>query len=54
MADEEYTSEQRRVIGDRLRQSVEDVRKGRLHAPFETREELIGFPHRHDRSGQEP
>ncbi len=46
-ADDEYTPEQRRAIDARLAESAEDIKKGRLHGPFETHEEMIAFLHRH-------
>ncbi len=45
-ADDEYTPEQRRIIDARLAESEEDVKKGRLHGPFETHEDMIAFLHR--------
>ncbi len=44
-ADDEYTPEQRRVIDARLTESTEDIKKGRLHGPFETHERMIEFLH---------
>lgn len=46
-ADDEYTPEQRRAIDARLAKSTEDIKKGRLHGPFDTHEEMIEFLHRH-------
>lgn len=44
-AADEYTPEQRRVIDARLAESTEDIKKGRVHGPFETHEEMIEFLH---------
>ncbi|MBI3681029.1 MAG: AbrB/MazE/SpoVT family DNA-binding domain-containing protein [Acidobacteria bacterium] len=43
--DDEYTPEQRRVIDAQIAEGLEDVKKGRLHGPFETHEEMIKFLH---------
>jgi len=44
-AADEYTPAQRRVIDARLAKSTEDIKKGRVHGPFETHEEMIEFLH---------
>ena len=44
-ADDEYTPAQRKVIDARLAKADEDIKKGRLHGPFETHEELMAFLH---------
>ena len=44
-ADDEYTPEQRRIIDARLAKSNEDIKKGRVHGPFETHEEMLQFLH---------
>ena|SRR5712692_5917171 len=46
-ADDEYTSEQRRIIDARLAESAEDVRMGQTYGPFESHEEMIEFLHKH-------
>ena len=43
--DDEYTPEQRRQLDAALAEGLEDVKKGRLHGPFETHEEMIAFLH---------
>jgi bifunctional DNA-binding transcriptional regulator/antitoxin component of YhaV-PrlF toxin-antitoxin module len=40
-ADDEYTPEQRRVIGARLAKADEDIKAGRVHGPFNTADEMI-------------
>lgn len=40
-ADDEYTPEQRRIIEAQLAEGLEDIRKGRVHGPFNTVEEMI-------------
>jgi len=44
-ADDEYTPAQRRIIDARLTKSTEDIKKGRLHGPFETHEAMMQFLH---------
>src|SRR5437899_10018335 len=44
-ADDEYTPAQCKVIDARLAKADEDIKKGRLHGPFETHEELMEFLH---------
>ena len=44
-ADDEYTPAQRRIIDARLAKSDEDIRRGRVHGPFETHEEFIAALH---------
>ena len=41
----EYTPEQRRVIDAHIAEGLEDIKHGRLHGPFDTHEEMIGFLH---------
>jgi AbrB family looped-hinge helix DNA binding protein len=45
-ADREYASWQRRVIDRALAVGLDDIKKGRLHGPFETHHEMIEFLHR--------
>jgi AbrB family looped-hinge helix DNA binding protein len=45
-ADDEYTPRQRRAIDRALAVGLDDIKKGRLHGPFETHEEMIEFLHR--------
>jgi hypothetical protein len=42
-ADDEYTSNQRRAIDARLKESAEDIKSGRTHGPFDTADEAIKF-----------
>lgn len=49
-ADDEYTPAQRRVIDARLAESTEDIKKGRVHGPFETHEEMSEFLRGRDNS----
>ena len=44
-ADDEYTSEQRRIVNARLAESKDDLKKGRTFGPFETHEAMIAFLH---------
>ena len=50
-ANNEYTPAQRRVIDVQLAKAKEDVKKGRLHGPFESHEELMEFLHNKARRG---
>ena len=45
-ADDEYTPEQRRAIDARIAAGLEDVKRGRVHGPFDTHEEFIASLHR--------
>jgi AbrB family looped-hinge helix DNA binding protein len=45
-ADDEYTTRQRRAIDRALAVGLDDIKKGRLHGPFDTHEEMIEFLHR--------
>lgn len=45
-ADDEYTPRQRRALDRALAVGLDDIKKGRLHGPFETHEEMIEFLHR--------
>jgi len=45
IVDREYTPAQRRVIDARLTESLEQVKKGETHGPFETHAEMIAFLH---------
>ena len=40
-ADDEYTPEQRRIIGARLKKSLDEVKSGHTAGPFNTAEEMI-------------
>jgi AbrB family looped-hinge helix DNA binding protein len=45
-ADGDYTPAQRRAIDARLSKSDEDIKRGRVHGPFETHKEFIASLHR--------
>jgi AbrB family looped-hinge helix DNA binding protein len=51
-ADDEYTPTQRKTVDRRLAKADEDVKKGRLHGPFETHEALMDFLHDKARKGR--
>jgi len=38
---DEYTPAQRRIIDRNIAKGLEDIRKGRIHGPFETADEAI-------------
>jgi AbrB family looped-hinge helix DNA binding protein len=40
VVDEEYTTEQRRIIDARLAKADEDIKHGRVYGPFDTAEEM--------------
>jgi AbrB family looped-hinge helix DNA binding protein len=40
-ADDEYTPAQRKIVDARLKQSEEDLKKGRTFGPFKTADEMI-------------
>ena len=44
-ADDEYTPERRRAVNGEIAKSLEDIKKGRLHGPFDTHEAMIDFLH---------
>jgi len=44
-ADDEYTPEQRRAVDRELAKGLHDIKKGRLHGPFDTHEGMIEFLH---------
>ncbi len=44
-ADDEYTPEQRRAVDAEVAKGLEDIKKGRLHGPFDTHEAMIEFLH---------
>src|SRR5258708_4020297 len=44
-ADDEYTPEQRRAVDAEVGKGLEDIKKGRLHGPFDTHEAMIEFLH---------
>ena len=44
-ADDEYTPEQRRIIDAQIAEGLTDVKRGRMHGPFETHKEMIQFLH---------
>ena len=46
-ADEEYTPEQRRIIDARLRNALEEVKRGKTAGPFDTADEMIASLKRH-------
>ena len=41
--DEEYTPAQRRAIDREIAKGLEDVRQGRVHGPFRSADEMIGY-----------
>jgi AbrB family looped-hinge helix DNA binding protein len=43
IADREYTPEQRRIIDARLAESLEDIKNGRIHGPFDSARAAITF-----------
>jgi bifunctional DNA-binding transcriptional regulator/antitoxin component of YhaV-PrlF toxin-antitoxin module len=43
--DDEHTPEQRRAIDRELAKGREDIKRGRLHGPFDTHEAMIEFLH---------
>lgn len=45
-ADDEYTPQQRRVVDRALAKGLGDIKKGRLHGPFDTHEAMIEFLNR--------
>ena len=45
IVDREYTSAQRQVIDARLTESLEQAKRGKMHGPFETHEEMTTFLH---------
>jgi len=49
-ADDDYTPAQRRVIDRGIAKGLEDIRKGRVHGPFETAHEAIADLRAHTRS----
>ncbi len=49
-ADDEYTPEQRRIIDhDIVARGLDDIKKGRVHGPFENAEEAIAYLKRFER-----
>ena len=44
-ADDEYTPEQRKIIGARLAKAEQDIKAGHMHGPFESHEAMIEFLH---------
>jgi bifunctional DNA-binding transcriptional regulator/antitoxin component of YhaV-PrlF toxin-antitoxin module len=48
--DDEYTPAQRRMIDRGIAKGLEDVRRGRVHGPFETAGEAIAHLRAHTRS----
>ena len=49
-AHDEYTPAQRRVIDRGIAKGLEDIRKGRIHGPFETADEAIAHLRAHSGS----
>src|ERR1700730_13858100 len=49
-ADDEYTPAQRRVIDRGIAKGLQDIRKGRVHGPFETADEAIAHLRAHSGS----
>jgi hypothetical protein len=49
-ADDAYTPAQRRVIDHGIAKGLEDIKKGRIHGPFETADEAIAHLRAHSRS----
>jgi len=45
IVDREYTPAQRRVIDARLDVSLEQAKKGEMHGPFDTHDEMISYLH---------
>ena len=45
-ADDEYTPAQRKIIDARLAKSDEDIKRGRVHGPFNTAEEFLTSLHK--------
>lgn len=52
-APDQYTPRQRRVIDRALAAGLDDIKKGRLHGPFESHEEMIEFLHRQTNKAEE-
>ena len=44
-ADDEYTTEQRRVVDVQLAEGLADIESGRVHGPFATHKEFIASLH---------
>jgi bifunctional DNA-binding transcriptional regulator/antitoxin component of YhaV-PrlF toxin-antitoxin module len=44
--DAEYTPAQRRVVDTHIAQGLEDVKRGRVHGPFESHPEFIASLHK--------
>ncbi len=51
-ADNEYSPGQRRVIDRRLAEGLRDIKKGRLHGPFQTHEDMIAFLNKNGRASR--
>jgi bifunctional DNA-binding transcriptional regulator/antitoxin component of YhaV-PrlF toxin-antitoxin module len=49
---DECTPRQRRAVDQALAEGVDDIKKGRLHGPFETHEAMIEFLHRQTNTAQ--
>jgi hypothetical protein len=47
--DDEYTPAQRRIIDRGIVKGLEDIKKGRVHGPFETADEAIAHLKAHAR-----
>jgi len=43
IVDREYIAEQRRIIDARLAESLEDIKNGRIHGPFDTARAALTF-----------
>jgi len=50
-ADDEYTPAQRRAVDRELAKGLEDIKKGRLHGPFDTHEAMTNFLHEQVKKG---
>ena len=44
-ADDEYTPKQRRAIDQEIAKSLDDVKQGRVHGPFDTHADFIASLH---------
>jgi AbrB family looped-hinge helix DNA binding protein len=49
-ANDDYTPAQRRVIDRGIAKGLEDIKKGRVHGPFETADEAVAHLREHTRS----
>jgi len=51
-ADDDYTPRQRRIADRALAEGMDEIKKGRLHGPFETHEAMVEFLHRQTKRAQ--